>query len=205
MHARVGGREEIIEKEKQIIRDEKATSYPDGWTVNGSLSEGKKMMKQNSKLILRAFNGECDAAIAKINWNNFSNMEARIQKAREAINKLSSTQQITITNDYYNLKLQELHLEFELEQKIYQEKEEQRKIREDMREEEKALKEIEKVQRDAEAEAERNEKALIKAKAEVSKAQGAELDNRNKRKSDFTSTTDKKRKCLYYFKYWFIW
>jgi hypothetical protein len=33
------------------------------------------MQKQYCKLMLRAFNGECDAAIAKVAWNNASRME----------------------------------------------------------------------------------------------------------------------------------
>ena len=168
--------EEIINREKQIIKNESATYCPIKWEVGGSKSEGTKMTKHYSKLMLRAFNGECDAAIAKVRWNNIGNMEARIEKAYEAINKLGSTHQTTVTKDYFDLKLQELRLEFELEEKLYQEKEEQRKIREQMREEEKAQREIEKARQEAEEEEERNEKALQKAKAEIEKAKGQELE-----------------------------
>jgi len=168
--------EEIINREKQIIKNESATYCPIKWEVGGSKSEGTKMTKHYSKLMLRAFNGECDAAIAKVRWNNIGNMEARIGKAFEAINKLGSTHQITVTKEYYDLKLQELRLEFELEKKLYQEKEEQRKIREQMREEEKAQREIEKARKEAEEDEERNEKALQKAKAEIEEAKGKELE-----------------------------
>jgi multidrug efflux pump subunit AcrB len=126
--------------------------------------------------MLRAFNGECDAAIAKVNWGNISNMEARINKAFEAINKLGSTNEISITEEYLKLKLQELYLEFELEEQKYREKEEQRRIREQMREEEKALKEIEKIQKEAEADEERYQKALDKAKLEMEKAKEDEVE-----------------------------
>ena len=34
-----------------------------GWTVNGSTAEGAKMLKEFSKLMLRAYNGEVDDAI----------------------------------------------------------------------------------------------------------------------------------------------
>lgn len=168
--------EEIIERQRQAIKDNKATFCPINWQVGGSKAEGTKMTKHYSKLMLRAFNGECDAAIAKVRWNNINNMEARIEKAYEAINKLGSSHQITVTKEYYDIKLQELHLEFELQEKLYQEKEEQRKIREQMREEEKAQREIEKARKEAEDEEERNEKALQKAKAEIEKAKGQELE-----------------------------
>jgi len=144
--------EEIINREKQIIKNETATYCPLKWEVGGSRSEGIKMTKHYSKLMLRAFNGECDAAIAKVRWNNIGNMEARIEKAFQAINKLGSTHQITVTKEYFDLKLQELRLEFELQENLYQEKEEQRKIREQMREEEKAQQEIEKARKEAEEE-----------------------------------------------------
>jgi hypothetical protein len=168
--------EEIIDREKQAIKNETATYCPVKWGVGGSKAEGTKMTKHYSKLMLRAFNGECDAAIAKVRWNNIGNMEARIEKAYEAINKLGSTHQTTVTKDYFDLKLQELRLEFELEEKLYQEKEEQRKIREQMREEEKAQREIEKARKETEEEEERNEKALQKAKGEIEKAKGQELE-----------------------------
>jgi hypothetical protein len=40
------------------------------WTVGNSSREGERMQKQYSKLLLRAFNGESDAAIGKVAWNN---------------------------------------------------------------------------------------------------------------------------------------
>lgn len=168
--------EKTIDRQRQAIKNESATYCPVKWEVGGSKTEGAKMTKHYSKLMLRAFNGECDAAIAKVRWNNIGNMEARIGKAFEAINKLGSTHQSTVTKEYFDLKLQELRLEFELEEKLYQEKEEQRKIREQMREEEKAQREIEKARQEAEEEEERNEKALQKAKTEIEKAKGQELE-----------------------------
>lgn len=173
--------EEIWDKEKEIIKSAKATYCPTEWSVSGSKAEGRKMVKHQAKLMLRAFNGECDSAISRVSWNNIGNVEARITKAYEAINNLGSTQNITITKEYADLKLQELHLEFELQEKIYREKEEQRKIREQMREEEKALREMEKAKQDAEQEEGRYLKALEKAKAETAKTSGAELDALNDR------------------------
>jgi len=138
-------------------------------------------MKQASKLMLRAFNGECDAAIAKVSWNNIGNMEARIEKAYEAINKLGSSNQISITSAYKDLKMKELHLEFELEEQLYKEKEEQRRIKEQMREEEKAQKELERAKEQAEAEEQKYQKALEKAKLDVEKATGKQLDDLNEK------------------------
>jgi multidrug efflux pump subunit AcrA (membrane-fusion protein) len=129
--------------------------------------------------MLRAFNGECDAAVAKVSWSNIANMEARIDKAFEAINKLGATNHISIVDDYKKLKIEELRLEFEVQEKIYQEKEEQRRIKEQMREEEKALREIEKAQKQAEDDEAKYQKALEKAQADVTQATGKQLDALN--------------------------
>lgn len=182
---------QIVDQQKDVIKNEKATFCPAKWTVEGSEAKGKKMVKEASKLMLRAFNGECDAAIAKVNWSNIANMEARIQKAFDAINKLGSTNQISITSEYMRLKLDELYLEFELEQKLQAEKEEQRAIKEQMREEEKALKELEKAAKDAQLEEERYAKALEKAKADVEKAKGAELEKLNQKIKELNESLEK--------------
>lgn len=168
--------EEIREKQKEAIKSEKAMMGGQGWTVNGSASEGKKMVKLQSKLMLRAFNGESDGIISRVSWNNVGVMESRLEKSFEAINKTGTTHRISITRHYFDLKKAELRLEFELQEKLYQEKEEQRKIKEQIREEEKALKEIEKAQKDAEKEEERYQNALEKARTEIAHATGKELE-----------------------------
>lgn len=155
------------DKQKRLIKDDKAAICNTEWTVGGSKVEGRRMTNQYKKLMLFAFNGECDGLIAKVKWNNASKTKERIIKAFDAINKLGGTQNVFITQDYLKLKLDELSLTYEYEQKKYEEKEEQRLIREQMREEEKAQRELEKAQKDAEDEERRFQKALEKAKQEL--------------------------------------
>jgi len=161
-------------KQKQLIKDDKAVVCNTEWTVGGSKTEGRKMTNQYKKLMLFAFNGECDGLIAKVKWNNAAKTRERINKAFETINKLGVTQNVFITSEFLELKLDELSLTFEYEQKKYEEKEEQRLIREQMREEEKAQRELEKAQKEAEEEERRFQKALEKAKHEL---QGASTLN----------------------------
>jgi hypothetical protein len=133
------------------------------------------------KLLLRAFNGECDAALAKVSWNNILKMEERIRKSCEAINQLGTVTQVSITAEYFQLKLDELRLTYEYEEKRYQEQEEQRRIREQMREEEKAQREIEKAREEAEREEARFQKALEKARIEAARATGERVQEMNER------------------------
>lgn len=153
----------------------KFPQLPQDWVVNGNKREGTKMVKNQSKLMLRAFNGELDAAVAKVNWNNVDKMLERVQKAFDAINQSGSVTQIAITNEYLKHSLAEIRLTYELERKKQEIKEEQRRIREQMRDEEQAQREFEKAQKTAEAEEARYQKALVAARAEMEKAKASEM------------------------------
>jgi hypothetical protein len=170
---------ENIQRQKDLISAKRAAYCGTQWTVSGSKSEGTKMTNRQIKLMVRAFNGECESAIANVRWNNADKMEARIRKACEAINKLGEVNQVYITNEYLNLKLEELYLSYEYQEKKHQEQEEQRRIREEIREEERAAREYEKAKEEAEKEEKRYENALEKARAEISEAHGEKLDKLN--------------------------
>ncbi|MFT3774117.1 MAG: DUF4041 domain-containing protein [Minicystis sp.] len=157
----------IRDDQKRMISEDKAAPCDTQWTVGGSAAEGKKMIKQQAKLMLRAFNGECDAAIAKVKYDNVVTLEERITKAYEAINKLGEVQRVFIARRYLDLKLAELHLVHEHREKVQQEKEEQKRIKEQMREEQKAQAEIERAKAEAERDEEAKQKALEKARAEL--------------------------------------
>jgi hypothetical protein len=165
----------VREQEKALVRDDQAARSEVTWTVGGSAAEGKRMIKHYSKLMLRAFNGECEALISDVRWNNISRMEERLEKAYEAINKLGETQQVGITPKYKKLKLDELRLSYEYQERLHQEKEEQKRIQEQIREEEKAQKEIEKALKDSEDEEKKYNKALDQARKEMEKAHGDAL------------------------------
>ncbi|MFA9238258.1 MAG: DUF4041 domain-containing protein [Candidatus Paceibacteria bacterium] len=162
----------IKDKQKDMIKDKVAATCYTDWEVGGSKVEGRKLINNNIKLALRAFNGDCDVSISKVNYNNVNALIEKIKKSFDAINKTMETQHITINTKYLNLRLDELKLTHEFKEKQYEEKEEQRRIKEEMREEEKALKELEKAQRDAEQEEFKYQKALEKARIEVEKTTG---------------------------------
>jgi hypothetical protein len=157
----------IRDEQQLMIKDNVAAPCDTTWTVGGSAAEGKKMVKQQAKLMLRAFNGECDAAIAKVRYDNAVTMQSRIEKAYADINKLGEVQRVFIAQKYLELKLAELHLVHEHREKVEVEKQEQKRIREQMREEQKALAEIERAKAEAEKEEAAKAAALEKAKAEL--------------------------------------
>ena len=166
----------VRDEQKRMIRDDSAAPCDKDWQVDGSAAEGKKMVKRQTKLMLRAFNSECDAIISKVKWDNVKVSENRIQKAWENINKSGDSISVSITPEYLDLKLRELHLNFEMAVKKQEIKEEQRRIREEMREEEKARRELEKAKKDAEAEEQRYVQALQKAREELEAKHGENTD-----------------------------
>ena len=83
-------------RQKDLIKNKSAITCKTEWEVGGSKREGKKMTDRNLRLMLRAFNNECDASILKVSWNNAVKMEERIEKAFSQINKLGEPNQIVI-------------------------------------------------------------------------------------------------------------
>lgn len=152
--------DQIRKEQKQMVKDGTATTSATDWSINGSEAEGRKMIKDYVKLIVRSFNNECDATIIKAKYNNVKSLEKKINKAAETLNKLGQRMQIAITAKYINLKIQELYLSYEYELKKRAEKEEQRRIKELMREEEKVRREIEKEKKKLEKEVKHFDKAL---------------------------------------------
>ncbi|MFJ3457960.1 DUF4041 domain-containing protein [Scandinavium goeteborgense] len=158
------------QRQKDMLREKSALGAiycTTEWTVSGSKSEGKKMTTRGINMTARAFNGECDAAIANTNFKNAATMEARIYKAFDVLNQLNEINQIHINHTYRDLKIEELQLTFEYRAKKQEEKEEQREIRAQMAEERKAQAEIDRAIREAEEEERRAQKALDKARKEM--------------------------------------
>lgn len=133
----------IRQKQKDMIRADTAVTGSTDWSVNGDKRKGQKMVNDMKKLLLRAFNGECDELVSKVKYNNFDSYKKRINTSYEAISKLGKIMSVSITPTYLKFKLDELALAFEYAQKKQEEKEAQKALREQMREEARLQKEIE--------------------------------------------------------------
>ncbi len=135
--------DKIRAQQDAMVKAGKAAYGSTNWTINNSKAEGERMVKDYVKLILRSFNNECDASIINVKFNNIDSIEKKIRKAYETLNNLGKRMSIVISSDYLNLKIQELYLCHEYQEKKQEEKEEQKRLRAQMREEAKLLKEIE--------------------------------------------------------------
>lgn len=114
-----------------------------GWTVNGSTTEGAKMVKEFSKLMLRAYNGEVDDAIRTLKPFKLQAAVDRVNKVEQSIEKLGKTMKIEIDDSYHKLRIEEICLTADFLSKKEEEKELQKEERLRLKEEEKAQKEFE--------------------------------------------------------------
>jgi hypothetical protein len=153
--------------QKAMLKEKKAAVCPTGWRVGDSRKEGERMVNGFLKMMLRAFNGECDACISRVKYNNATTMRNRIESSFKAVNELGKAINCRITHEYHQLKIEELELTYEHQSKKQEEQEEQRRIREQMRDEERALKDAEKARTEAEKEERRYQKALEDARLEL--------------------------------------
>ena len=162
------------EQQKSLIKNDKAANFPTNFTYNNSLAQGKKLVADNVKQILRAFNNECEAIIDKVKFNNVESIRKRIIKSCEDLNKLNAKMQISIAPSYLDLKLQEMNLCYEYAIKKQEEKEEQKRIREEQREAQKLQKEIEEARRTSEKERIHYRNALHRLEIQMQSANDTE-------------------------------
>lgn len=158
---------DIRYQQKQLIKEKQAVTSDTQWTVNGSVAQGKKMASDTSKLLLRAFNSECDELVSKVKYTNFDASLNKIRKSAETITKLGTVMQIKINPHYLELKEKELRLAFEYQLKKHEEKEEMKAARAEQREQARLQKEIEEQRKKIEKEQTHYQKAFEKLQKQL--------------------------------------
>lgn len=126
-----------------VKKDGGAVTATTSWTVNGSEVQGRKMVRDFSKLMLRAFNAEADNLVRGMKPYRLDAGVERLNKVAHTIATLGATMSIRISAPYLRLRVQELELTADFLHKAAEEKEVERAERERMREERKAQQEME--------------------------------------------------------------
>lgn len=90
--------------QKEYIKSDRAAFGNTNWQVNGSTSQGRTMVNNYKKLLLRAFNVECDDIVANVKISNLDRSIERIEKISEQISKLGKIMGIGISSDYIRFK-----------------------------------------------------------------------------------------------------
>lgn len=161
-------------QQKELVKSGRAVTGNTNWQVNGSAAKGKRMVADMQKLLLRAYNAECDDAIEHVKFNNVGACEKKITTSANTISKLGGMMGIAITPTYLKLKLDELHLMHEYQLKKQNEKEAAKEARQRQREEAKAARELEEARRKLEKEQSHYENALSRLNEQIGKTTNEE-------------------------------
>lgn len=132
----------VRERQKTMIKNGEAASGNMGWEVNGSKAEGRKLVNDMVKLVIRSFNNEADYCVDNVKFDNIELGDKRIRQSFEACNRLGRVMTVRLSEQYLNLKLDELRLAHEFQIKKQEEKEEAKRVREELREQQKLEQEI---------------------------------------------------------------
>ncbi|WP_329260778.1 DUF4041 domain-containing protein [Actinoallomurus sp. NBC_01490] len=138
-----GELERLKDKYKSMVRSDTAVLATTTWHVNNSLAEGRRMVRDISKLMLRAYNAEADNLVRTMRPYKLQASIDRLGKTVQTIARLGKTMSITISPAYHQARIAELRLTADYIAKVEEEKERVRAEREHQREEQKALKEFE--------------------------------------------------------------
>ncbi len=118
---------EVREKQKWMITKNLAVVGEEGLRVN---RKSRVMINMQKKLMLRAFNGECDNIIKNVKRNNEIQMEERILNSAETINRMGEPHGLEISPRFSFLKILEMKTTYEFGIKKYKKKSIQKRRRE---------------------------------------------------------------------------
>jgi len=160
----------IREKQRDLIKNKVAITYPDSITITANKRRDKLIFDGQIRLMLTAFNVDCDLLIGKVNPGNFPRTLERIEKLAAALEKSAATLHCGFNIEYVKLKYEECKIQYQFKLKKQEEQEEQRLIREQMREEQKAIREYERAIAQAEEEERIYRDMLEKAREQLKMA-----------------------------------
>ena len=119
----------VRKQQKEMVRKGEAVTGNSGLSYEGSRKKGHKIVHDIQKLLLRAFNLECDDIVDRVRFNNIDASEKRIMSAKATISKLGEMLGIEVREPYAALKVDELHLAYEFQVKKNEEKERLKQLR----------------------------------------------------------------------------
>ena len=172
---------DIRQQQKDMIKAKNAVTFPETTVISNDKSLNKKILNGQVKLMLTAFNIECDMLIGKVSPSSFGRTLERIEKLANNLEKSAATLECGFDIDYIELKFEECKLQYQYTLKKQEEIAEQKLIKEQIREEQRAIKEFEKAIAEAEKEEKMYRNLLDKAQQELAQANEQERSEMEQR------------------------
>ncbi len=166
----------IRDRQKELIKENEAVKLAEEIEIEGSSKTANAVLKGQAKLMLRAFNIECDNLLEKLKPSNFDRTLERIEKIAEGLEKITVSLSTGITLQYIQYKFEECRLLYEYKLKKAAQDEEQRLIREKIKEEARVAKEYENTIKEANREEKLFKNLLDKAQKQLKSSHEGEKD-----------------------------
>lgn len=126
----------------EVVRSGRAIVRSELFTLNNSLSQGRRMTDDLAKLMLRAYNAEADNAIRTLRAGNVVTAKKRLDASKKAIAKLGQLMEMHISDEFHELRVREIELTADWLIRKQQEREAEREERARLREEKRVEREL---------------------------------------------------------------
>jgi hypothetical protein len=165
--------EDLRQEIRDMVKGGHAFETTTEFTVGGSTREGRAMVRDTAKLMLRAYNAEADTCARTLRDGTLVASEQRLEKAALTIGRLGRVLGIGVSQEYHLLRLRELALVADYQAKKAEEREVERAEREQRRDAERAEREL-RQERDRLEERLRKERDHYRTLARMGDAEAAE-------------------------------
>lgn len=133
---------QIEARTADLVKSGHAIVKSELFTFNNSLAQGRRMTDDLAKLMLRAYNSEADNSIRSLKAGNVVTAKRRMDATRSAIAKLGRMMEMHISDEFHELRLEEIELTSDWLMKKQEEREAQREERARLKEENRVAKEL---------------------------------------------------------------
>lgn len=103
----------VRENQKTLIKENNAVTYPVATNITSDKSYNKQILDGQVKLMLTAFNINCDALIGTVNPGNFARTLERIEYLANTLEKSAATLHCGFNLKYIELKYDECRLQYQ--------------------------------------------------------------------------------------------
>ena len=93
-----------------LIKSKKATYSATTWSWMGSKHDGQRMVDAYNYILLHAFNSEYDSIVRKMRVSTINSAQNKLKKLDEQLSKLGETVNCSISDIYFNAKMDELNV-----------------------------------------------------------------------------------------------
>lgn len=133
---------ELGGKVADLVKAGGAIEMSNMFTFDNSLAKGRRMTKDLSKLMLRAYNAEVDNSLRSLRAGNVVTAKKRVEASHTAIAQLGKMMEMRISDDFHALRLEEIELTADYLMKKKEEREAAREERARLREERRVAAEL---------------------------------------------------------------